>query len=47
MISPSGHRDLKDKNVNDPATGWADHAGFAEIKDLLENAESRESSASR
>ena len=37
---------IKDKKVNGTAAGWADHAGFAEIKDLLEKAESRESSAS-
>ena len=32
---------IKDKKVNGTAAGWADHAGFAEIKDLLEKAESR------
>jgi ankyrin repeat protein len=31
---------------NRTAAGWADHAGFAEIKELLEKAESSESSAS-
>jgi ankyrin repeat protein len=37
---------IKDKKVNGTAAGWADHAGFAEIKDLLERAEIKESSAS-
>ena len=36
---------IKDKKVNGTAAGWADHAGFAEIKELLEKAKSRESSA--
>ena len=36
---------IKDKKVNGTAAGWADHAGFAEIKELLEKAESRETSA--
>ena len=36
---------IKDKKVNGTAAGWADHAGFAEINELLEKAESRESSA--
>ena len=37
---------IKDKKVNGTAAGWADHAGFAEIKDLLAKAESKDSSAS-
>ncbi len=34
---------IKDKKVNSTAAGWADHTGFAEIKELLEKAESSES----
>jgi ankyrin repeat protein len=37
---------VRDKKVNGTAAGWADHAGFAEIKELLERAESTASGAS-